>query len=61
MHNTKTAPLLAVSETPWPKLQQRFLAVLSCEEYRTKGVKEICQLAGFARTSTLIMLGLPNF
>jgi len=50
MYNTKTAPLLARSEIPWPKLQQRFLAVLSCEEHRTKTVKEICQLAGFAST-----------
>ncbi len=50
MHNTKIAPLFAISETPWPKLQQRFLAVLSCEEHRTKTVKEICRLAGFATT-----------
>src|SRR5213078_2864925 len=35
---------------PWPKLHQRFLAVLSCEEHRTKTVKEICRLAGFAGT-----------
>src|SRR5216117_783640 len=50
MHDTKTGPILASSETPWPKLHQRFLAVLSCEEHRTKTVKEICRLAGFAGT-----------
>lgn len=50
MYNPKTAPLLAISETPWPKLHQRFLEVLSCEEHWTKTVKEICRLAGFAST-----------
>ena len=50
MHNAQTAPLLANSEAPWPKLQQRFLAILSCEEHRAKTVREICQLAGFAST-----------
>src|SRR5215472_43360 len=50
MHNTKNAPIPAISETPWSKLHQRFLAVLSCEEHRTKTVKEICRLAGFAGT-----------
>jgi integrase len=50
MYNMKAAPPLVRSEIPWPKLQQRFLVVLSYEEHRTKSVKEICQLAGFAST-----------
>jgi integrase len=48
MHNTKTAPLFAIPEPSWSKAQQRFLAVLSCEEHRTKTVTEICRLAGYA-------------
>ncbi len=48
MHNAKIAPLLATSEPSWSTLQRRFLAVLECEENRTKTIMEICQLAGYA-------------
>jgi hypothetical protein len=51
MHNTKTAPLLAIPEPDWSKAQQRFLAVLECEEHRTKTITEICSLAGYTTKS----------
>jgi integrase len=48
MHNAKTAPLLPISEPGWSTAQQRFLAVLECEEHQTKTITEICRLAGYA-------------
>ena len=51
MHNT-TAPLPVTSDPGWSKTQRRLLTVLEEEGHRTKTIKEICQLAGYASEST---------
>jgi integrase len=50
MHNT-TVPLPVASDPGWSKTQRRLLTVLEQEGHRTKTIKEICQLAGYASES----------
>src|SRR6266516_1310592 len=50
MHNT-TVPLPVTSDPGWSKTQRRLLTVLEQEGHRTKTIKEICQLAGYASES----------